>query len=272
MPGENADLVKNIFGDTGNPAPNINNEPAPKAPEKDPPDTPPEDGKKDEPEQKKPEDKEPERLLAGKYKTVEELEKAYQESQKDFHLDRQDKAELKKELENIKKVLEPKKPEEDPDKRREKILQRLVEEPEAVIMELADKIADKKVQERLGPIAPVVQQMVVNNQVQAFMSAVPDANEYAEDMAKIIEARPEITKKKDWMENVYLAAKTARLEARLAGKDTGKDKAAEDQKKAAAAAILKGTKGEPPAQETPEEKLKKGIFGEAGGQAKMFDY
>lgn len=268
MPPE--DLVKSIFGDTGNPAPN--NDPAPKAPE-DNKDTPPEDGKKDGTEPKKPDEKEPEKLLAGKYKTVEELEKAYIESQKDFHLDRQDKAELKKELENIKKALEPKKPEEDPDKRREKILQRLVEEPEAVIMELADKIADKKVQERLGPIAPVVQQMVVNNQVQAFMSAVPDANEYAEDMAKIIEARPEITKKKDWMENVYLAAKTARLEAKLAGKDTGqKGKAAEDEKKAAAAAIPKGTKGEPPAPETDEEKIKKSIFGEAGGQAKMFDF
>ena len=53
---------------------------------------------------------EPERLFAGKYKTVEDMENAYLESQKNFHADRQEKGALKREIEEIKTLLVAKPP------------------------------------------------------------------------------------------------------------------------------------------------------------------
>ncbi|TYO95133.1 hypothetical protein [Desulfallas thermosapovorans] len=256
-------MIKDIFGgDTGDPAPNNDNDPElKKAPEQDP-DTPPE-----EPEQ----DPEPEKLYAGKYKTVEELEAAYKEAERGFHNDRQEKAELKRQLDELKAMLTPKPKEQDPKEYREKLIERLMEAPDEVVTELAEQIADRKLQERLGPVMPVIQQQIVNNQVQQFMSAVPDAVEYANDMAAILQAKPDLINQPGWLEKAYMQAKIARLEAKVS-KATGDDKAAQAAAAKQAAAMPKGGKGEPPKPETEEEKMRKAIFGDFNGKRKMFDF
>lgn len=259
-------LVNNIFGgDTGESAPGDDNTPGPKDPEMD---TLEDAGEGND---RKPDDKPAEKLLAGKYKTVEELEAAYKEAEKNFHLDRQDRAELRRRLDELKAALAPKKPEADPKERRQKLIERMYEEPDTVIAELADEIADKKMQERLGPIMPVIQQQAINSQVQQFMARVKDAHEYENDMAAIIQAEPGIMRDPNWLGRAYLLAKTARLEARLADK-TGDDPAkAADAKKAAA--MPRGGKGDPNIPASEEEKLKKSIFGDpGGGKRKMFDF
>ncbi|MFA5383989.1 MAG: hypothetical protein WC364_04895 [Eubacteriales bacterium] len=255
------DQVKSgIFGDTGtNPAP-ANDQPG--QTDLDKTDTP-EGGDNQQQSQQ------PERLYAGKYKTIEELEAAYKEAQRDFHGDRQDRAEMKRQLDELKAALAPKKPETDPKAAREKLIERLYEEPDVVIEEVAGKIADRKVKERLGDIEPDIQQVRINNQVSQFMAAVPDAHEYDDDMATIVKANPEIMKLPDWLEKAYFLAKTARLEAILAGKD--KSTPSTDVKRAAQ--MPAGGKGEPPARQTEEEKLKSTLFGSPGGEKrKMFDY
>lgn len=267
MPTED-EIRSAIFGgDTGTAAP-ANDD---KTPEKEAPDNTdtPKDGGDDS---QKSDEKPAEKLLAGKYKTVEELEAAYKEAEKNFHLDRQDRAELRRQLDELKAALAPKKPEVDPKERRQKLIDRLYEEPEKVIEEVAEEIADKKIQERYGHIDPIIQQTKINNEVQQFMGAVKDAHEYENDMAAIIKANPNIMKRQDWLERAYLLAKTARLEAKLAGKDTGDDAAkAADAKKAAA--MPRGGKGDPNIPATEDEKLKKGIFGDpGGGKRKMFDF
>ena len=261
------EMVKSIFGDTGNPAPDDNNEPEPKAPENDP-DTPEDGG---EGEGKKQPETPAEKLLAGKYKTVEELEAAYKELERGFHGDRQERAELRRQLEELKAAMAPKKPEVDPKEYRQQLVERLYSEPDAVIAELADQIADKKLQQALGPVMPVIQQQILNSQVQNFMATVPDAQEYAGDMAFLVQSDPNLAGQPNWLEKAYLMAKVARLEAKLSGKDAGEKAAkAADVKKAAA--MPKGGKAEPPVPETEEEKLVKNIFGTQEGKRKMFDF
>ena len=259
-------LINNIFGDTGTPAPdpdddmvdNQDNNESLEAPEN--PDTP--EGKNNDDDQQK--------LFAGKYKTVEELEAAYKEAEKNFHGSRQELAGLKREFEELKQLLAPKQPEQNPKQYREKLLERLYDEPDNVITELAEQIADKKVQERLGPVMPVIQQQVINQQVQQFMSAVPDAVEYANDMAIVLQNKPDLVNEPGWLEKAYLQAKIARLEAKI-NKDAGEGKAAQAAVAKQAAAMPKGGKGEPPKPETEEEKMRKSIFGEYR-KMKMFDY
>lgn len=258
-------LINNIFGDTGTPAPNDdmvdnqdNNE-SPEAPEN--PDTP--EGENNEDDQQK--------LFAGKYKTVEELEAAYKEAEKNFHGSRQELAELRREFETIRQLLTPKKQEIDPQQYRQQLLERLYEEPDAVIAELAERIADRKLQEHLGPIMPVIQQQIINSQVQQFLSSVPDAAEYAGDMAAIVQANPDLVTTPGWLEKAYLQAKVARLEAKINNKGDN-DKAAQSVAAKQAAAMPKGGKAEPPKPETEEEKMRRAIFGDLSGKRKMFDY
>ena len=254
------DQVKNdIFGDTGNkPAP-VNENPPQADPDKTK-DTPAGEGDKTP-------KKQPERLYAGKYKTVEEMEQAYIEAQKDFHGDRQERAELRKQLDELKAALTPRKPEADPKAARDKLIERLYEEPDAVIVELAEKVADRKVQERFGDIEPDIQQVRINNHVQQFMNSTPDAHEYEQDMAVIIQANPDMMKSKDWLEKAYLQAKVLQLEEKLAG---GGKKTADEKK---AAQMPAGGKGEPPARQTDDDKLRGQLFGSQGGEKrKMFDF
>lgn len=256
------ELVNSIFGgDTGGAAPEENDDNPETSETQEAPENHP-DTSKGEGEG----DKEPEKLFAGKYKTVEELEAAYKEAEKNFHGSRQELAELRREFELIKQMMTPKKqePEQDPKQYREQILERLYEEPDTVIAELAEQIADRKLQEHLGPVMPIIQQQIINSQVQQFMSSVPDAAEYAGDMAAIIQTNPELVNQSGWLEKAYLQAKVARLEARL-GKNAAEEKAAQAAAAKQAAAMPKGGKGEPTEPKTREEKLVDAIFGRGGG-------
>ena len=255
-------IVQEIFGDTGNAAPVSH--PEPLVPES-----------QETPEGEVESEEEPEaqeKLFAGKYKTVEELEAAYKEAEKSFHGDRQERAELRRQMEDLKTALAPKKPNVDPEQYRQQLVERLYSEPDVVIAELADQIADRKLQQALGPVMPVIQRQIMDSQVNDFMSTVPDAREYADDMAAIVQADPNLTTQPNWLEKAYLIAKVSRLEDRVSGKATG-DKTAKTTDAKKAAAMPKGGKGEPPVPETEEEKVKKNIFGDyGGGKRKMFDF
>ncbi len=246
MPKEN-EIINHIFpGETGTTAP--------EAEETNPvnPETPETDTSNGDEQQEHP------RLFAGKYKTVEEMEQAYIEAQRSFHLDRQEKAELRRQLEEIKQAIHPKS-EPDMEKYREKLIERLYNEPDTVITELADQIADRKVRQALGPVMPAIQQQIMNSKVQHFMTNTPDAAEYANDMAVLVQANPDIVKKEDWIERAYYQAKLARMEAKLSGKENRERKERVTASKQAAQ-MPDGGKGDPAPEKTKEEKVLENIF------------
>lgn len=143
-----------------------------------------------------------ERLFAGKYKTVEELDKAiltafaggkkdlsleekeelYRQAQKDFHAGQQERAAierekgLRKELEEIRTLLVAKPPEpqrqqspQEQAQNAEVLRQRLMYEPEKVIEEMAEararNIVDTKLSEVLGPVLPSIQRQARADQI-----------------------------------------------------------------------------------------------------------
>ena len=153
----------------------------------------------EEPAEEKPAE---ERLFAGKYKTVEELDKAiltafaggkkdlsleekeelYRQAQKDFHAGQQERAAierekgLRKELEEIRTLLVAKPPEpqrqpspQEQAQKTENLRQRLMYEPEKVIEEMAEEraknIVDAKLKEVLDPVLPSIQNMARADQI-----------------------------------------------------------------------------------------------------------
>lgn len=209
-----------------------------------------------------------ERLYAGKYKTIEDLEAAYKEAERNFHGDRQERAELRRELEELKAALhKPKETSpEDLERRRQELLDRLAEEPDKVIEELAERIAERKVQELRQAYDPVVMQQAYNLQVQHFMNAVPDAGEYIDAMLEIVQANPELAAQPDWLERTYMQAKLARLEVKLA--ESGKSGQADAKR---AAQMPRSGGGEKPAPKSENERLKESIFGAPTTGRKIFD-
>lgn len=227
------------------------------------------------------------RLFAGKYKTVEELERAYQEAQKDFHAGRQEQGAIKREIDELRMMLvstrqpEPQQPtREQIEAKREELRRRLQYEPEAVIDEMAEQKAIRIVEDRLnqvlGPVMPSIQRQAhsdqLGQQVQQYWRQYPEREEYKDAMADIISNNPDIMKQPDWINQAYLRAKIASLEAKIntpAAPPT--KKVSTGQKKAAAVAVSTGAKGAAPEKKTDDEMVREHIFGASAGKRLVFD-
>ena len=229
-----------------------------------------------------------ERLFAGKYKTVEDMENAYLESQKNFHADRQEKGALKRELEEIKTLLVAKPPEpqrqptpQEQAQKTENLRQRLMYEPEKVIEEMAEEraknIVDAKLKEVLDPVLPSIQNMAradqINKQVQQYWVEHPEHQEYADQMAEIITKNPQLMRDPNWIGQTYLMAKIADLETRLNAPAKPVKKTVDPaQKKAAAVSASAGVKAATGGEKkSDEDLLKDKLFGSAQEGRAMFD-
>lgn len=216
------------------------------------------------------------KLLAGKYKTPEELEKAYIEGQKWWTKSSQEVSQLRRDLEDLQKQVAPemtKRQEADFKKQMQQAINMAVvdENPEALtqlIQDLVDKRAEAKVKERYQGVDPLVEQNRLNEEVNAWISENSEAAEHLADMQKLLDADPSMMNKPGWLDRAY--AKVLNQKIGLTRKAKG-DAAAQTQAEKAAAAITGS--GARPSQtiETEEQKIVKGIFGEPGQDRGIFD-
>lgn len=234
------------------------------------------------------------RLYAGKYKTVEDMEKAYLESQKDFHADRQDKAAMRRELDELRMMLTTRPPEqpkqptrEEIEAKREELRRRLQYEPEAVIEEMAAARAaeaeqralqkfEAQISNLLGPVLPSIQRQAqsdqLNQQVQQYWRDHPDREEYKDAMSEVITNNPEIIRSPDWIDQAYLRAKIASLESKINTTTTKPAKKVDPgKKKAAAVTVSSGAKSGPSDAKTEDELLRDHIFGTSTSGKLVFD-
>lgn len=213
-----------------------------------------------------------EKLLAGKYKTPEELEKAYQEAQKWGTKSAQEVAGLKKDLEDLRKQVAP-----DMNKRQEQQWQKQVqaainaavvdEDPSSLMMlvgQVADQVAEQKIAQRYQDVAPVVQQRKFQKEVDDFLEENPEAQEHMDGIAKLVQQDPEMASKPGWLYKAYGKVLSQKFTSK---KSTEKETAAktEAEKKAAA---MPGTKSrQEQEKKDPEEELLDEIFttSESGG-------
>lgn len=252
------------------------------------------------------EEPEPERLYAGKYKTVEELDKAilstvtgknftsieekeqfYRQAEKGFHNERQETSAIKRELDELRMMVtakpleQPRQPSrEEIEAKREELRRRLQYEPETVIEEMAEEramqIVDSRLSQVLGPVLPSIQKQAqsdyLNQQVQQYWRQHPDREQYKDAMSEVISNNPEIIRSPDWIDQAYLRAKIASLESKLLTPPVKPAKKVDPgKKKAAAVTVSSGAKSGTSESKTEDEKLREHIFGNSTKGKLVFD-
>lgn len=93
----------------------------------------------------------------------------------------------------------------------EEFLENFYANPMQAVMELADKIATKRVepyQQRLDAASKAAD---MSKRVGDFQAATPDYNDYVEDMIQILESKPHLQDQADALEVAYKMAKADRL-------------------------------------------------------------
>jgi len=233
-----------------------------------------EPGQKQEEEQK--ESQEPVKKLAGRFESVEELEKAYRELEKWGTRKSQEAAAIRRELEELRKQAAPDMTARQQEEWRKQVQAAINaatvdENPEPLLQligYMADKIAEEKVTQQLGEIAPLVQQHRFQREVDAWLAENPEAGEHINDMIKLINAEPELVTRPGWLDRAYSRVLRQKVSlAKQVGAETSAKIQAEKQAAGMPGAGARNTK----APETDEEKLLKTIFGESGPR-KMFDF
>lgn len=203
---------------------------------------------------------EQEKLILGKFKSVEELAKAYKELEKKLGKDAEEKAALRKEIEEIRKLItgpkdaKEQKKEDSP----EDWLERFYSEgPKLIQHMVSDMLA-----QHLAPIQQFMTQEYYNRQARELAAKYKDFADYVEDMEQIFNEYPEIASHPRGMEIAYRLAKANRLEAEL---PRAVEKAQEEGKKAALekqAARMPSSSGRKTEKaKSPEELIKESIFG-----------
>ncbi len=151
------------------------------------------------------------KLIFGKYKTLEEAEKAFKSLERSFGKKSSEAARLRKALDQLRTPAKDEKTEPDPLeevlKDPDKWMERLYKEgPKAVL-----EIVEKAVERRTKPIEEKVATNTYMEQVRQFREEHPDLDEYAEDMAEWLKAHPKIAREPDALETAYKAVKFDRL-------------------------------------------------------------
>jgi hypothetical protein len=209
-------------------------------------------------------------LIFGKYKSLEEAEKAFKSLERSFGKKSSEAARLRKALDQLRT---PAKDEKEPDpledvlKDPDKWMEQLYKEgPKAVL-----EIVEKAVERRAKPLEEKVATTTYMEQVRQFREEHSDLDEYAEDMADWLKAHPKIAKEPDALETAYKAVKFDRLMEILPSitAETPKDKARVSLDKKAARMPSGGrqTAKEPTPEDAlaasllAEDKKARGIFG-----------
>ena len=216
------------------------------------------------------------KLLAGKYKTPEELERAYLEGQKWWTKSSQEVSQLRRDLEDLQKQVAPdmtKRQEADFKKQMQQAINNAVvdEDPEALtqlIESIVDQRTEVKVKERYQDVDPLVEQNKLTKEVNGWIGENPEAAEHLPEMQKLLDADPDMVKKPGWLDRAYAKVVGQKLSLTKQARSTA---AAQTQAEKAAATIVGSTARPPQDTETEEQKIVKGIFGEPGQDRGIFD-
>ncbi len=271
LKGDN--LVAAIFGEAANSEPEIKQETAPETgqPETD-----------NEPEEQASPEK-PKKLYAGKFESEEELEKAYLEGQKFWTQKAQEAAALRRELEELRKTAAPdmtrKQQEEFQNFVKKAVNAAVVDEDPTLLLQLIDQLTEAKTEQKIHQIMPMIEpiarQNILEQHVQEFFAENPEAKELEAEMAKLVQAEPDLVYdakgnvRPNWPYRVY--ARLLKQQSVVARKVNAEAAAQAAAAKAAAAAPGSTARPGQPQPESEEEKLKKAIFGD-GGKRRMFDF
>lgn len=234
-------------------------------------------------QQTEPAQKPAEKLYAGKFKTPEELERAYEEAQRWGTQRSQEAAALKRELEELRKTAAPdmtKKQQEEFDAYVKKAINAaVVDEDPSLLLQLIDQLAEHKTDQKIRQIMPIIEPIAQKNafqtQVDEFFREHPEALELAGEMTAIVQQDPAImldnkgNVRPDWPYRVYMKAARGKSGATQKAAAEAKEKA-EGMKAAAAAPGTSARGSQPPEKE--EDKIKQSIFGDMSQKRKMFDF
>lgn len=212
------------------------------------------------------------KLFAGKYKTVEELEKAYQEAQKWGTKSAQEVAALKRELEDLRRQVAPDMTKRQQDEWRKQVQAAInaavVDEDPTALMaligQIADQVAEQKLAQKYQDIAPIIQQQKFQQEIDAFLAENPEAAEHLDDMVELVQQNPELVTKPGWLYRAYGKV----LTQKFAAKEKAKAETAARTKAEKEAAAMPGTKSrQNQKKKDPEEELLDEIFStpESGG-------
>ncbi len=229
------------------------------------------------------------KLLAGKFKDPDSLEKGYQDLEREFTRRSQELATLQKgspevaalrtEIESLKAVLaeEPDKTPEEQQAELKALRERMFDEPEKVVEELAERKAEQKIKQTLEPYLPVLEHNARVSQVEQFMLSHPDAQELVPVMQQLAVQDQtnggKIAGRADWVERFYLMAKVQALEGKLAQAATGTQTQPAGDAAKLAAGMPQGNRADHATGPVDEDtKIKDSIFGApAGSKRLMFD-
>lgn len=201
-----------------------------------------------------------------KFKTIEDALKSYKELEKKLGQDAEEKASLRREIEEIRQLLQPKEKEEEPDA--EKWIESFMERGPAAVKEIVETV----LAEQLAPIQEYLTREYYQREAEKFAAEHPDIEEYREDMKQILEEYPEIASHPKVYEIAYHIAKARKLEEKLPkiaenAKEEGKKIAFEK-----AAARLPGSSTRRAEKEkNPEELIREAVFGNMNQTRGVFD-
>lgn len=218
-------------------------------------------------EEQQPEQQEqPEKLLAGKYKSVEDLERAYQEAQRWGTQSAQQVAALRKELEDLRNQVAPamtQKQEQQWKKQVQAAINAAVvdEDPSALITligQVADRVAEQKLAQRYQDVAPLVQQRKFQQEINDFLEENPDAVEHMDGIAKLIQQDPGLVSKPGWLYRAYGKVLSQKFNAKEQHQVSA---AAQIEAQKKAASMPSSTSRKKQEKKDPEQELLDQIFG-----------
>lgn len=190
--------------------------------------------------------------LDRKFRSLKDALKAYVELEKKFSKDAQEKARLKKELEELRRLTQPQPQQQKDEELEETFLERFYEKPRTVV----DQRIDERVRQYLEPMLHRLLRLEYRNTVQELQSTYPDFNQYTDDIAEIIDTMPQILQAPNGLELAYRLAKARRLEqeipkVREQAREEGERRAAEKQAARVGGTGPRRVEKEP----TPEEEV-----------------
>jgi hypothetical protein len=213
-------------------------------------------------QQKAPENQETPKLFAGKYKTVEEMEKAYLEAQKSH-------TKMSMELAQMKKNTNPQETSKEPKEQNFDWDGSYKQDPVRTTYLMIQSMIQDAVKGISGQIEPIKTNYELSRSLDEIIGKYPDFAEYADKAIEVLEKSPELYNLPNYLDIAYRLAKVEDIQTKAetafeAGKNAAYDL---DQQKEKKVFDNKSTKDE--AQLTPEEKILKGIMG-AGGAWRSF--
>ncbi len=229
----------------------------------------------------------PAKKYAGKFESDEELEKAYLESQKFMTQRAQEAAAYRRQLEQLQQQLQQLQQPDMTKKQQEEfqafvkkaVNAAVVDEDPTMLIQMIDQLTEAKTDAKLRQIMPVIEpiarQNILEQHVQEFFAENPEAKELEGEMAKLVQAEPDLVydakgnPRPNWPYRVY--AKLLKTKSGVVKEVNAQAAAQAAAAKAAAGAPGSTARPGQPQPESEEDKLKKVIFGE-GGKRRMFDY